>query len=227
MPLGQNMLTKLYLNKFECASGMCNLVRKPVLRAGAVIGLSAMLSACQMTGPGGSSSPTERAEALSEYRMVPASRAFVNVPNALVVMERDLGVATEQRVTLPNTTSLSGENTILMRAQTNRSASGARLLLDDVLAQFGGTPTPFGTLTESALTARSDQYGDITYSVARPGGDVTCVLAFRRSQIGARAVPRGTSALDLMLRNCVSGSVEDALSPIGPDAFGLGLARSG
>ncbi len=209
------------------STGPSNLMRKLVLRGSASIGLGVMLSACQMSGPGTNASPTERAEALSEYRIVPASRAFVNVPNALVVMERDLGVATEQRATLPNTTSLAGENTILMRAQTNRSSSRARLLLDDVLAQFGGTPSPFGTITESALTARSDQYGDITYSVMRPGGDVTCVLAFRRSQIGARALPRGTSALDLMLRNCVSGSVEEALSPIGPDAFGLGLARSG
>ena len=227
MPLGQSMLTKLYFIRLERVSGISNLMRKLVLRGSALIGLGVMLSACQMSGPGTNASPTERAEALSEYRIVPASRAFVNVPNALVVMERDLGVATEQRATLPNTTSLAGENTILMRAQTNRSSSRARLLLDDVLAQFGGTPSPFGTITESALTARSDQYGDITYSVMRPGGDVTCVLAFRRSQIGARALPRGTSALDLMLRNCVSGSVEEALSPIGPDAFGLGLARSG
>lgn len=227
MPLGQSMLTKLYFIRLERVSGISDLMRKLVLRGSALIGLGVMLSACQMSGPGTNASPTERAEALSEYRIVPASRAFVNVPNALVVMERDLGVATEQRATLPNTTSLAGENTILMRAQTNRSSSRARLLLDDVLAQFGGTPSPFGTITESALTARSDQYGDITYSVMRPGGDVTCVLAFRRSQIGARALPRGTSALDLMLRNCVSGSVEEALSPIGPDAFGLGLARSG
>lgn len=227
MPLGQSMLTKLYFIRLERVSGISNLMRKLVLRGSALIGLGVMLSACQMSGPGTNASPTERAEALSEYRIVPASRAFVNVPNALVVMERDLGVATEQRATLPNTTSLAGENTILMRAQTNRSSSRARLLLDDVLAQFGGTPSPFGSITESALTARSDQYGDITYSVMRPGGDVTCVLAFRRSQIGARALPRGTSALDLMLRNCVSGSVEEALSPIGPDAFGLGLARSG
>ncbi len=184
------------------------------------------LSACQMGLSGDRSSPTELAEALTEYRVVPASRAFVNVPSALVVMERDLGVATEQRVTLPNATSLAGENLILLRAQT-RGASGGRLLLDDVLAQFGGPPAPFSSVSEGGLTATSDQHGDITYTVARPGGGVTCVLAFRRSQIGGRALPRGTAALDLMMRNCVSGTVEQALEPIGAQAFGLGVPRSG
>lgn len=227
MPLGQIMIQISDFTSAERALNLVPVARKAIFRVFAWLGLGLSLAACQMTGGGSSSSPTELAEALSEYRVVPASRAFVNVPNALLVMERNLGVAVEQRVTLPNQTSLAGENTILMRAQTSRSSSRSRLLLDDVLAQFGGTPTPFGTITDSSLTARSDQYGDITYAVARPGGDVTCVLAFRRSQIGARAVPSGTSALDLMLRNCVSGSVEDALSPIGPAAFGLGLARAG
>lgn len=211
----------------EPGSGVTHLIGRRATRAIALLSIGAVLGACQMTGSGTSSSPTELAEALSEYRVVPATRAFVNVPNSLVVMERNLGVATEQRVTLPNLTSLAGENTILLRAQSNRSANRSRLLLDDVLAQFGGAPAPFGTVNDSSLSSRSDQYGDITYTTLRPGGDVTCVLAFRRSQIGARALPSGTAALDLMMRNCVSGSVEDALSPIGPAAFGLGLARSG
>ena len=184
------------------------------------------LSACQMGLSGERSSPTELAEALSEYRVVPASRAFVNVPSALLVMERDLGVATEQRVTLPNATSLAGENVILLRAQT-RGTSGTRLLLNDVLAQFGGPPAPFSSVSEGGLTATTDQHGDITYTVAQPGGGVTCVLAFRRSQIGGRALPRGTSALDLMMRNCVSGTAAQALEPIGAQAFGLGVPRSG
>ena len=187
----------------------------------------AALSACQMSSPDRTTSPTELAEALNEYRIVPASRAYINAPSAVLVMERNLGDATEQRITLPNTTSLSGENTILLRAQSPRSASATRLVLRDVLAQFGGTPSPFSNVTDGALSARSDPYGDITYTVARPGGDITCVLAFRRSQTGARALPRGATALDLMMRNCVSGSLEQALSPLGPSAFGLGVPRGG
>lgn len=193
----------------------------------ALMGAIALTSACQMTLPGSKTSATDLAEALTEYRIVPASRAYINVPTAMLVMERDLGIATEQRVTLPNSTALAGENTILLRAQSGRSASSTRLVLRDVLLQFGGTPSPFSNITDGALTARTDQYGDITYTALRPGGDITCVLAFRRAQTGGRALPRGASALDLMMRNCVSGTLEQALDPIGTTAFGLGLPRSG
>lgn len=187
----------------------------------------AVLTGCEVAQSVSGNSPTEEAEALTEYRIVQASRAYVNVPQALMVMERDLGVATEQRVTLPNETSLSGENVILLRAQTARSASRSRLVLADVLRQFGGTPSPFSGVSESSLTARSDSHGDITYAVTRPGGSLTCVLAFRRGQTGGRALPRGASALDMMMRNCVPGSVDDALAPLGASAFGLGAPRSG
>lgn len=193
------------------------------LLAGAALAVG--LSACQMSAIGGQSSRTELAEALSEYRIVPASRAYVSVPNALLVMERDLGVALEQRITLPNATTLTGENTIQLRAQTSRSSSASRLQLNEILSQFGGAPSPFRSINDSSLSSSTDQYGDVTYTSMRPGGDVTCVLAFRRSQIGARALPRGSSSLDLMMRNCVNGSVQDALAPLGPQAFTLGLAQ--
>ncbi|MDD7969777.1 hypothetical protein [Roseinatronobacter alkalisoli] len=167
------------------------------------------------------SSPTELAEAVTEYRVVPASRALINVPNALVVLERELDGALEQRITLPNTTSLQGENVILLRAQTAQTASRSRLVLDDVLRQFGGAPAPFGAISDGGLMAATDQYGDVTYTTRAPGGDVTCVLAFRRTQMGSRALPRGATALDIMLRNCISGQTERALAPIGQGAFGL------
>lgn len=165
--------------------------------------------------------PTEQDEAINEFRVVPNTRSFLNAPNALIVLERQLGNAVEQRVTLPNPTSLAGENLILMRAQTPRTASATRLVLRDVLEQFGGPPTPFGTITDSSLTATSDAYGDLTYTVMRPGGDLVCVLAFRRTQTASRMLPSGASALDIMMRNCVPGSLEAALAPIGAGAFGL------
>lgn len=179
------------------------------------------LSACGLRLPGNTDSPTELAEAVTEFRVVPASRAFVSVPSALVVMERDLGGAVEQRITLPNPTSLAGENVIMLRAQQGSLARGTRFVLSEQLTQFGGAPDPFTGISEGALTATSDSFGDITYSTIRPGGDVVCVLAFRRTQTASRALPRGTDALDIMMRNCVSGPVDLALTPIGTSAFGL------
>jgi hypothetical protein len=190
----------------------------------AAMGAGLMLAACQQLVPAPlrTDSPTELSEAIVEFRIVPSSRAFINAPQALLVLERQLDGALEQRITLPNATSLAGENVILMRAQTERTASVSRLVLNDVLLQFGGPPTPFGEITDSALAATSDPYGDITYSVLRPGGDLTCVLAFRRTQTASRALPAGATALDIMMRNCVSGSLEAALAPLGAAAFGLG-----
>lgn len=189
-----------------------------------VVAAALLLSACQDFVPAGlrTGSPTELAEAVTEFRVVPSTRAFVNAPQALLVLERQLDGAVEQRITLPNATSLAGENLILLRAQTTRTASATRLVLNDVLQQFGGPPPPFGSLTDQGLSARSDAYGDITYSVLRPGGDLTCVLAFRRSQTASRALPAGATALDMMMRNCVSGSLDAALAPLGAAAFGLG-----
>lgn len=197
------------------ARGMSPLL---ALVAGAVL-----LSACGVRLPGNTNSPTELAEATTEFRVVPASRGFISVPQALVVMERDLGGAIEQRVTLPNQTSLAGENMVILRAQQAGYARGTRFVLSEQLSQFGGAPSPFTGVSEGALTATTDSFGDITYTSMRPGGDVVCVLAFRRTQTGSRALPRGSRALDIMLRNCVSGTVEEALAPIGASAFGLGL----
>lgn len=194
-------------------------------RAGvlAILFGAAFLAACGLRLPGDTDSPTELAEATTEFRVVQSTRAFISVPQALLVMERDLGGAVEQRVTLPNQTTLAGENMIMLRAQRAGYARGTRFVLSEQLSQFGGAPAPFTGVSEGALTATTDSFGDITYTTIRPGGDIVCVLAFRRTQTASRALPSGTRALDIMLRNCVSGSVEQALAPIGASAFGLGL----
>ncbi|MBN2760013.1 MAG: hypothetical protein JXQ79_05910 [Rhodobacteraceae bacterium] len=211
------MRTRLLVNAASAAVGV---KRAPLV---ALVAGLALLSACGLRLPGDTDSPTELAEATTEFRVVPATRAFISVPQALLVMERDLGAAVEQRITLPNQTTLAGENMIIMRAQQAGYARGTRFVLSEQLSQFGGAPAPFAGVSDGALTATSDSFGDITYTTTRPGGDVTCVLAFRRTQTASRALPRGSRALDIMLRNCVSGSVEQALSPIGASAFGLGL----
>ena len=206
------------LTRAAGAVQLCKLVRLAVLCGGL-----AAVSACGVRFPGDTGSRTELQEAVTEYQVVPTTRAFISVPTALLVMQRDLGAAVEQRITLPNATSLAGENTVLLRAQQAGYARGTRFVLEEQLIQFGGAPRPFSNISEGALTATSDSLGDITYTTMRPGGDLVCVLAFRRTQTGSRALPSGSRALDIMLRNCVSGSVEQALAPIGSDAFGLGL----
>lgn len=194
--------------------------RKAVVLAAVALGVLSGCDGGQLSTISGRS-PTELPEALTEWRPVPVSRAFVNIPEALIVLERELDGVVEQRVTLPNATSLSGENIVILRAQTSRAASRSRLVLDDVLLQFGGPPSPFSALNEGALSALSDSFGDIVYSSMSAGPDHVCVLAFRRTQTASRALPRGASSLDLMTRNCVVGTTQTALAPIGERAFGL------
>ena len=169
----------------------------------------------------------ERAEATAQFRTIPAARAYVNSPAALLVLERDLGSAVEQRITLPNETSLAGENKILLRAQTSGSASPNRLIKTELMTRFGGAPAPFSATSGQQFMTVEDRYGAYVYTTRQMGNGVTCVLALRRVQTGARPLPQGSTALDIMLRNCVQGSAEQALAPIGAAAFGLGAAPSG
>ncbi len=169
----------------------------------------------------------ETAEATAQYAIVPTSRAYVNSSNALLVLERDLGSALEQRITLPNSTSLAGENKILLRAQTSASASPNRLVMEDVLTRFGGAPAPFAATSGQQFMTVEDRYGSYVHTTRQMGNGVVCVLAFRRAPSGARPLPRGSTALDIMLRNCIEGSAEQALAPIGEAAFGLATPRSG
>ncbi len=199
--------------------------------ASAAVGMLLFMSACDTSGiqrnfglPAGER--IESAEATAQYQIVQPSRAFVNAPHALLVLQRDLHSAIEQQVALPNPTSLAGENKLMLRAQTSGSASANRLTLSEVLQRFGGVPTPFGNVSEGDLMVTQDRYGSFVYTSRRVSDGLVCVLAFRRVDTGARPLPRGSTALDMMLRNCVHGSVEQALAPISEAAFGLGTAHT-
>ena len=50
------------------------------------------------------------------------------------------------------------------------------------------------------------------------------MLAFRRIGGAERILPRGTNILEAMLRNCVMGSIEQALLPITDRQIGVAAA---
>ena len=156
-----------------------------------------------------------------EYALVPATRAMVSAPSALLIFERDLGGAVEQRIILPNETAVTGDNVIHIRAQTSATADLNRFSFAEVEARFGGLPAPFERLTERGLSSGSDTLGNYVYARENIGSGTTCVLVMRRLGLGARPLPRGTQALDVMMRNCVNGSVEQALAPVGPRALAV------
>jgi len=162
-----------------------------------------------------------------EYAIVPATRAMVHVPEALVVFERNLGAAMEQRIVLPNTTALRGDNAIQIRAQTGGSARLDEFNFNEITARFGGLPAPFERLTDSALMSGEDSLGSYVYARETIGTGTLCVLVLRRLTVGARPLPRGAQALDVMMRNCVDGSVEQALAPVSERPLGMGGGAQG
>jgi len=166
-------------------------------------------------------------EQATEYGVVAVSRAMVHAPQALLVLERRLGGALEQRIVLPNATAVRGDNILHLRAQTETSARSQEFNFDEVATRFGGIPHPFERTNPSGLMSGTDSLGSYVYSRQDIGTDTVCVLVLRRLTAGARPMPRGTQSLDLIMRNCVVGSLEQALAPMGDRSMAVSAAPQG
>lgn len=169
----------------------------------------------------------EALERGAEFAVVPPGRALVHSPQALLVLERNIGGAVEQRVVLPNDTSIPGDNVLHLRAQTATSARPQEFNLDEIAARFGGLPAPFGRADPGSLLSGQDALGSYVYARQSLGVDTVCVLVLRRLTAGARPLPQGVHALDVVLRNCVVGTLEQALAPMGDRALAVAAAPQG
>jgi len=162
-----------------------------------------------------------------EFAVVPAARALVQAPAALLVLERNLDGVLEQRIVLPNATATPGDNILHMRAQTQASARAHEFSFDEVRTRFGGIPAPFQNADPGGLLSGSDSLGSFVYARRDLGTDTVCVLVMRRIGSQARPLPRGTSSLDLVMRNCVIGTVEQALAPMNDRALAVAGVAEG
>lgn len=152
------------------------------------------------------------ANSVMQLSMGRVDRQWLAAPNALVMVQR---ANTAQLVGLENETTLSGDNFLWLYANGARAGTlGNKLRLEEVIARAGGVPAPFHTLDNSNLRSATDNSGQYFWQEYRAGAQTVCVLAIRQLKNGARALPRGTRELEVVLRNCVNGSVEQALSPI-------------
>jgi hypothetical protein len=93
---------------------------------------------------------------------------------------------------------------------------------NEIVARFGGMPAPFQQLDPGMLLSGSDALGSYVYASQTLGTDTTCVLVLRRLAPTSRPLPRGTRSLDMMLRNCVPGGVDQALAPMDPQLIAVG-----
>ena len=212
---------------------------RSMVKLGAAFVAAAFLSACSQSDSdrgvagvhrlfGSQHNPAiETLENVAEYTIVPSTRAMVNAPTALLVFERSLGRAVEQRIVLPNDTAVSGDNVIHVRAQTSDTAQLSEFSFDEIAARFGGLPAPFERQETNRLSSGRDSLGAYLFAREQMGVGATCVLVIRRIGVGARPLPRGTQALDMVMRNCVNGTVEQALAPLGERALAVGGTATG
>ncbi len=153
-------------------------------------------------------------ELTTQYRTVSDSKTWVAAPLRLITVERALGTNIEQRVVLANETSLRGENFMLLRARARDGQNRIGFQLEEFVKRAGGVPPPFTSISDNNLLSATDALGTYFWTEYRAGVSTVCVLAVRRLDSGARLLPADTNVLDVMLRNCVSGTVEEALLPI-------------
>lgn len=181
-----------------------------------------VLSACtfspQLGGMGAEPTPSEK-----QFTMGRTDRIWAEAPGAMVVTQRSTRSGGQQLVGLANDTSLAGDNFLWLNANaTGGGQLGSRLRLEQVIARAGGVPSPFTTLDNRNLRSGEDSLGAFFWQEYRSGAQTNCVLAVRQLKGGARALPQGTRELEVVLRNCVIGTVEEALYPIRD----TGLSRS-
>jgi hypothetical protein len=178
------------------------------------------LAGCMPDGLGTEQRIEER-EVTEEFRLADVSRAFVHVPDALILVERNLGSSIEQQLSLPNRTTVRGDNVLMVRARSGRETNVTLLQLNEVLERMGGVPDPFDGLRESDLNSGTDSLGSFVFAERRIGADTICVLGLRRMTHASRPLPRGADAIDVMLRNCVRGTRAEALAPLSAERLSM------
>ncbi len=179
----------------------------------------AKLVSCGLTfllmGCGNGHYPFDRqlgADSASEWRVIPAPQVWLHVPQSIMPMARGSGSQREQRMALANTTSLPGDNFVYLRTVAGSSPGVMRI--DRIIDDAGGLPAPFKRDDLNTMTSIEDDAGTLIWAEWTNGAGITCVFALRRLTAHHRLLPRGASALDAAMRNCVRGSAKDALTPL-------------
>lgn len=184
---------------------------------------------CAYVQPSNMPLTRQQAEELTPLVPVPASRAWISPDGLQLVFHRDLPGGAEQRVLLANHTPVAGDNQMVLRIRQTYGEAG-RLRFEDFVHRIGGLPAPFEAFSPGSFIDGEDDLGPYSWAEERVGAEIICVLAVRRLATGRRHLPAQADAMDILLRNCVVGSADQALSPIlAPSVMGSpqGTASAG
>jgi hypothetical protein len=141
-------------------------------------------------------------------------QSWARPSGALINITRSLGTEAEQIIGLVNETTISGDNSLWLRARVPDGRDPGPFYLQEFMSRTPGVPVPFSHVSDENLFQAADSLGTYFYLEWRSGTSTNCVLAFRRITGAARILPSGTNVLEVMLRNCVQGTIADALAPI-------------
>lgn len=189
------------------------------VKASFAITLLAALTACVEVRPVEIVATSNQRE-VAKFQQIPLGKRWTNEPGSLVAIQRSMGPETEQIIGLENNTAMRGDNFLYLLAARNGNNATGRLSLESLLARSGDIPFPFTSVSDRNLQVSSDSLGDLFWLEFRSGGDVNCVLAFRRVTLAARVLPSNAKQMDVMLRNCVVGDIPSALVPISDVSIG-------
>ncbi|SFD84329.1 hypothetical protein [Roseivivax sediminis] len=168
----------------------------------------------------------DAALARESYVQQSAADAWVATEGTELVLEKALGPVREQRILLQNRTFLRGENVIVLRTRGEELSTIGRFRPLDLLPP-DGTPYPFDPFEDLSFRTEEDALGMMNWAVWTNQAGLTCILAFRRLDAASRTVPHGAAVMDMMVRNCINGTAEEALLPARPDISGYSATGSG
>ena len=141
-------------------------------------------------------------------------QSWTEPQDAIINITRNLGTESEQIMGLVNDTTINGDNFLWLRARVPDGRNPGRFGLQSFLSRTEGVPVPFSGISDTNLRQGADSLGTYFYLEWRSGSSTNCVLAFRRISGATQVLPSGTNVLEVMLRNCVQGSIAEALAPI-------------
>ena len=153
---------------------------------------------------------------------IPIEAVWSRQPTALVALRRASGAWDEQVVALPNRTTVPGDNLLVMRGRPVGAGHIGPFSPEALFADAGGTPAPFDADVLGALRVSEDAAGPVLWTEKRIGAGVVCALGLRRLDAERNLVQEGFSMVDVMLRNCVEGTLEEAMAPLRPDRIAIG-----
>jgi len=119
-----------------------------------------------------------------------------------------------QLIGLENKSNMEGDNFLLLVAKGSRIQKREVFDPASVLGKLNINTAPFYGLKDSELRQRRVGGGKLFWKETGASGKVKCVLGLRRITEEQMSLPRNVFALEMILRNCVIGSFEDALEPI-------------